>query len=447
MRLGRIGRGWRRGRSGFAGAYEKLLEACRLAVNSNSNIEQIAESKASTIMRFPASKMVLAFDVKRNLVATGSTRSHVIDLYDLATGHGIRSLSGHDGGGEVYCLAFGPDGGQALSGSQDHKVRLWDLRTGQLLKIFEGHSGAVRAVSFSPDGRLALSGSLDNAIRLWDLRNGALVGILEGHSDSVCSVAISPDGRMALSGSLDNTIRLWDLRNGALVGILEGHSDSVYSVAFSPDGRLALSGSLDKTARLWRLSNGRQIRVLEGHSSSVRIVAFSPDGRLALSGSNEHYLWVWEVKSGRRVVGMDNFNVFYQGGSFVAAFSPDGKQVISSSPPFIQCWNIRDAINNPLIQESQVQYTNAKVLLVGESGVGKTGLSNYLARNIQVKDNEPLPSTDGAWATHWPLPHGHHKDGMEREVWLWDFAGQVDYRLVHQLFMNEAAAAVYPVSF
>lgn len=69
------------------GAYEKLLEACRLAVNSNSNIEQIAESKASTIMRLPTSKMVLAFDVKRNLVASGSTCSHVIDLYDLATGH------------------------------------------------------------------------------------------------------------------------------------------------------------------------------------------------------------------------------------------------------------------------------------------------------------------------------------------------------------------------
>ena len=31
---------------------------------------------------------------------------------------------------------------------------------------------------------------------------------------------------------------------------------------------------------------------------------------------------------------------------------------------------------------------------------------------------------------------------MEREIWLWDFAGQVDYRLVHQLFMDDTAAAV-----
>ncbi|VFN00996.1 MAG: Ras family protein [Candidatus Kentron sp. G] len=38
--------------------------------------------------------------------------------------------------------------------------------------------------------------------------------------------------------------------------------------------------------------------------------------------------------------------------------------------------------------------------------------------------------------------HGQHEAGVEREIWLWDFAGQVDYRLVHQLFMEDTAAAV-----
>lgn len=74
--------------------------------------------------------------------------------------------------------------------------------------------------------------------------------------------------------------------------------------------------------------------------------------------------------------------------------------------------------------------------------MGKTGLSNYLAHGIKVQDDKPLPSTDGAWATHWPLKHDKKKAGVEREIWLWDFAGQVDYRLVHQLFMDGTAAAV-----
>jgi len=31
---------------------------------------------------------------------------------------------------------------------------------------------------------------------------------------------------------------------------------------------------------------------------------------------------------------------------------------------------------------------------------------------------------------------------MDREIWLWDFAGQSDYRLIHQLFMDETSLAV-----
>jgi integrase/GTPase SAR1 family protein len=92
--------------------------------------------------------------------------------------------------------------------------------------------------------------------------------------------------------------------------------------------------------------------------------------------------------------------------------------------------------------EQQVQYTNAKVLLVGDSGVGKSGLSRYLAHGVMVEDDKPIPSTDGAWATHWLLPDTAETQSAYREIWLWDFAGQVDYRLVHQLFMDDTAAAV-----
>jgi len=89
-----------------------------------------------------------------------------------------------------------------------------------------------------------------------------------------------------------------------------------------------------------------------------------------------------------------------------------------------------------------IQYANAKVLLVGESGVGKSGLANFLAKGIRVDENKPLTSTDGAWATQWTIPHNHSQTDVAHEIWLWDFAGQVDYRLVHQLFMDDTSAAV-----
>ncbi|MES1242737.1 MAG: DUF4365 domain-containing protein [Acidobacteriota bacterium] len=173
-----------------------------------------------------------------------------------------------------------------------------------------------------------------------------------------------------------------------------GHTRSVRSVAFSPDGKRALSGSSDKTIRIWDVEDGRCLRVLEGHSDTIWSVAWSHDGRRAYSAAQNGVMRVWELEE------------------------------LRDSPA----------------EAAQVQYTNAKVLLVGDSGVGKTGLARYLAHGL--KDEEGNSSTDGAWASHWPLPHSLRQDGVSREIWLWDFAGQVDYRLVHQLFMDETSAAV-----
>ena len=40
------------------------------------------------------------------------------------------------------------------------------------------------------------------------------------------------------------------------------------------------------------------------------------------------------------------------------------------------------------------------------------------------------------------LEHHASPEGVDREIWLWDFAGQADYRLIHQLFMDETALAI-----
>ena len=86
-------------------------------------------------------------------------------------------------------------------------------------------------------------------------------------------------------------------------------------------------------------------------------------------------------------------------------------------------------------------YNNAKVVLVGDTGVGKTGLSTVLCRKEFTESDE---STHGR-KVH--LLHACDEQADEiaierREVLLWDLAGQPGYRLVHQLHLHEVAVAL-----
>ena len=84
-------------------------------------------------------------------------------------------------------------------------------------------------------------------------------------------------------------------------------------------------------------------------------------------------------------------------------------------------------------------YVNAKAVLLGDSGVGKSGLGIRIADGVFRKTR----STHGAQFWHFPtkrlpaLPQG-----IEAELTLWDLAGQPEYRLTHQLFLDDTDAAL-----
>lgn len=118
-------------------------------------------------------------------------------------------------------------------------------------------------------------------------------------------------------------------------------------------------------------------------------------------------------------------------------FSPDGKTALSGAVNgIVRIWEIsprKKDIHPP--RDTQVRYTNAKVLLVGDTSAGKTGIAYRLATGTWKPTDG---STVGAWSTQWKLDVPGTNTG-EREIWLWDFGGQADQRLVHQLFMDNAA--------
>jgi tetratricopeptide (TPR) repeat protein len=114
--------------------------------------------------------------------------------------------------GEVFAVAYSPDGKAVLTGGSDKTARLWDATTGQPIGAPMQHRGAVLAVAFSPNGKTVLTASNDGTARLWDAATGGPIGPpLRHHDRFVTRVAFSPDGKTVLTAGSDNTARLWDV--------------------------------------------------------------------------------------------------------------------------------------------------------------------------------------------------------------------------------------------
>ena len=95
--------------------------------------------------------------------------------------------------GRVRSVAWGPDGKNIASGSDDKTIKVWNAQTGQFVSTLRGHNDPVRCVCFSPCGTKIVSGggqskvrggNGDFSIRIWDAETGTQIGSpLSGHSD------------------------------------------------------------------------------------------------------------------------------------------------------------------------------------------------------------------------------------------------------------------------
>ena len=76
----------------------------------------------------------------------------------------------------------------------------------------------------------------------------------------------------------------------------------------------------------------------------------------------------------------------------------------------------------------------AKILVVGEPGVGKTALVHWLVHNKQLKNPE---WTKGIRIEDWAIPADTNTGTKEIGVHIWDFGGQEIMQATHQFFLTE----------
>jgi len=383
---------------------------------------------------------VLSIDRSPNgeRLVSGS-QDNTIRLWNVKTG--LLQTSYTDDTTRVSSVVWSPNGDQLASGSED-VIRLWDVKNGLQQTTLRGHVGAVWSVAWSPSGEWIASGSADRAIGLWSPIKGRLPGLLGSHHDWVRSVAWAPNGRLLASGSDDTTIRLWNPTTGMMLNVLKGHTDQVWSIAWSPDGLLLASGSGDKTIRLWDAVTSRLVRTLEGQMDAVNAVTWSPDGRLLLSSSyNSSFdtnISIWRTDTWELVAALKGLQGFLQ-----PAWHPRSSLVAMAGQrkEDITVWHVDiERLLQTVYSSKTTHYTNAKVVLVGDSGVGKSGLG-YVLSGQSFTATE---STHGrrVWEFDRQEAVLDERSNETRETLLWDLAGQPGYRLIHQLSLNEVAVAL-----
>ena len=405
-----------------------------------------------------------------------------------------KTLKGH--ASQIHNIAISRDGNVLASSSSDGRVCLWQMPSGILLQKFE-HGNFVSSLVWSPNGKVIASGT--NRVDLRDIKTRNLFRTLskaevpykayaKGFKKNkvsnaeytlIHSLAWSADGRI-LALNQPGFIDLWNAGNWKFIQRFHTNSytgsclawspnqetlafctnslnflnrsnvfckirnlrdSKLISIAWSPDGDHIATGSTDCTIGICDFRTKGQTHVLEGHVDPVVSVAFMDNGRFLASLSERGTLAIWRTDRWVEVVHIDRMCMPDGMATIAIHENPSAIILPGKSRGSINIWDIDlSKLKIAECKTSTVHYINAKALLVGDTGVGKTGLGLVLTGN-------PYAATDSTHARNvWTFEESEVEvDGnrkQTRETLLWDLAGQPGYRIIHQLHLNEVAVAL-----
>lgn len=366
----------------------------------------------------------------------------VVTGYSAVT---VYQFDGHQLGPRLGRTSISPLGRAAWSSTGTklavarHMVSVLDVPSGTSVDLEPG-----TAVSFFPDGsQLAIR--RPDGLSIWQVDPPARLKVIDlppGKPNRSISqtitftLSVSPDGSRAACGTNTCTIQVLDVASGRVVHEFLTHRNTISDLEWLGPDTLA-TASADQTVRIWDTRDGRELRVIEAEDWMMGI-CYSAAHDCLLGWTRQAY-HVWPG-SGDSTLSREDLPARVDWGYRHAAASPRSDLLVRlnrSRTAGIEVSRGWSALPGSA-PESVSTYANAKVLLLGDSGVGKSGLALVLAGQAF----QPTDSTHARRIYRMPVPELDQDASAQREVLLWDLAGQPGYRIVHQLHLSDGAAAL-----
>jgi WD40 repeat protein len=355
----------------------------------------------------------------------------LIDPQSPATG---RQFSG---GCNAYC--WSPDSALLASTDTHSILTVWHREGGLIFDKPAKGSLEANDISWSPGGELIALACNDGKVRIIDATTFEIYRTLSYDAFAVNSVDWSPDGYSVATTHASSYICIRDIRTKGTIERLAPLGNISTGVKWAQLKPLLAWGCQDGTVVTYDLMRKRT-HVFEGHTDEVQTVEFSHDGRLLASRSSDHTIRIWNCESFDQIDCLESVSHWFE--TDALSFHPYSYLLAATGgaeTETIQIWNINPH-SGRFSQTNTVHYANSKVVLLGDTGVGKSGLGLVLA-------GQQFTATDSSHARKiWTMDRSEYieSDGrrVTRDILLWDLAGQPGYRLIHQLHLNEVSTAL-----
>jgi uncharacterized protein (TIGR03067 family) len=261
--------------------------------------------------------------------------SNNLRLFDLNTG---KQLVTFENSAKVLPVAITPDSKTVITGG-DQNVRIWDLSKGKVVSEWktgdQEHSweGQVFSVAFSPDGKYAFSASFNGDVVKWELATGKSVSFFR--KAIIPSMALSANGqRLAFiaeplrskPGDGIIRVRVFDATSAKELCTIPTSNTAFGGVCLTPDGRQLAWGHADGTIRVWDVQADREAMQLPFVKGEIQALAFSPDGKRLLATTSAGFMRLWDARTSKP---LDEYTA--PSGVRAVAFTPDGQHVVTGN--------------------------------------------------------------------------------------------------------------------